>query len=101
MNQPVYTFAKWQVKKGRMAIVLDLLAEVASKSREEKGNLFYKIYQSNSDADTLILFEGYTDKSAVELHRASAYFQGLVVGQIIAELENREVILASEVIPVA
>lgn len=97
MNQlPVYTFAKWQVKAGQLDTVLSLLAEVAQKSIEEKGNLFYKVHQSNSDANTLILFEGYTDNAAAEEHRNSAYFQQVVIGQIIPNLENREVILASQ-----
>jgi (4S)-4-hydroxy-5-phosphonooxypentane-2,3-dione isomerase len=95
-QQPVYTFAKWQVKEGQLDIVLNLLAEVAKKSIEEEGNLFYKIHQSNSDANTLILFEGYADESAVEAHRNSAHFQDLVIGQIIPNLVNREVILASQ-----
>lgn len=95
-QQPVYVFAKWQAKEGQLTAVLDLLAEVAQKSTAEKGNLFYKIHQSNSDANTLILFEGYIDNDALELHRNSAHFQNLVIGQIVPKLENREVILASQ-----
>lgn len=95
-QKPVYTFAKWQVKDGQLGAVLNLLAEVTKKSIEEKGNLFYKIHQSNSDANTLILFEGYTNEFAVEEHRNSEYFQNIVIGQIIPILENREVILASQ-----
>jgi (4S)-4-hydroxy-5-phosphonooxypentane-2,3-dione isomerase len=95
-QKSVYTFAKWQVKEGKLEYVLQLLAEVAKQSTEEKGNLFYKVHQSNSDANTLILFEGYTDQSAVEEHRNSDYFQNLVIGNIIPNLENREVILASQ-----
>jgi autoinducer 2-degrading protein len=94
---PVYTFAKWQVKENQLETVLNLLAEVAKKSKEEEGNLFYKVHQSNSDANTLILFEGYKDQAAVEQHRNSSYFQQLVIGQIIPLLLNREVILASQV----
>lgn len=95
-QKPVYVFAKWQVKEGKLDLVLKLLAEVAQKSTEEKGNLFYKVHQSNSDNNTLILFEGYTNEAAVEEHRNSEYFQNLVVGNIIPVLENREVILASQ-----
>jgi (4S)-4-hydroxy-5-phosphonooxypentane-2,3-dione isomerase len=95
-QQPVYVFAKWQVKEGQLSAVLNLIAEVTKKSTEEKGNLFYKVHQSNSDANTLVLFEGYADQSAVDEHRNSAHFQNLVVGQIIPNLENREVILASQ-----
>lgn len=96
-QKPVYVFAKWQVKEGKIDLVLKLLEEVAKKSTEEKGNLFYKIHQSNSDANTLILFEGYTGEAAVDEHRNSAHFQNLVIGNIIPNLENREVVLASEV----
>lgn len=96
MNQPVYTFAKWQVRPGKLELVLSLLAQVGPQSREEKGNLFYKIHQSQSDPNTLILFEGYADQAAVEAHRSAAYFQDIVVGQIVPNLEAREVILASE-----
>lgn len=95
-QQPVYVFAKWQVKEGQLSAVLNLIAEVTKKSTEEKGNLFYKVHQSNSDANTLVLFEGYADQSAVDEHRNSAHFQNLVIGQIIPSLENREVILASQ-----
>ena len=95
-QKPVYVFAKWQVKEGKLDIVLKLMAEVAKKSTEEKGNLFYKIHQSNAEPNTLILFEGYTDESAVDEHRNSAHFQNLVIGNIIPNLENREVILASQ-----
>ncbi len=96
-QKPVYVFAKWLVKEGKIALVLNLLAEVAKKSTQEKGNLFYKIHQSNSEPNTLILFEGYTDEAAVDEHRNSAHFQNLVIGTIIPNLENREVILASQV----
>jgi (4S)-4-hydroxy-5-phosphonooxypentane-2,3-dione isomerase len=48
-------------------------------------------------ANTLILFEGYTDETAVDEHRNSSHFQNLVIGNIIPNLENREVILASQV----
>jgi quinol monooxygenase YgiN len=100
MNQPpIYVFAKWQVKEDQLATVLSLLTDVAEKSNEEKGNLFYKIHQSNSNPNTLILFESYTDDSALEQHRNSEHFQNIVIGQIVPRLENREVVLVSELVP--
>lgn len=93
----IYVFAKWQVKEGQLNAVLELLKEVAEKSREEKGNLFYDIHQSQQDANTLLLYEGYTSEVAVEEHRNSPYFQGVVVGQIVPLLENREVVVASKI----
>lgn len=92
---PVYIFAKWQVKEGQLDTVLTLLAEVARNSSKESGNLFYKVHQSNTDKNTLVLFEGYKDQAAVEEHRNATYFQQVVIGQIVPNLVNREVIPAS------
>ena len=97
-KKPVYTFAKWQVKEGQLDTVLSLLAEVAAKSTAEKGNLLYEIHQSNSDANTLILFEGYKDEFALAEHRNSEHFQTLVIEKIIPLLDAREVILATQLI---
>lgn len=97
-SQPIYTFAKWQVKEGQLDTVLRLLTDVTKQSRLEAGNLFYKVHQSNTDANTLILFEGYADDSAVATHRNSDHFQTIVMGQIIPLLTNREVVLATELV---
>lgn len=95
-NKSIHVFAKWQVKAGHLEPVLSLLKEVAQESREEEGNLFYTLHQSNSDVNTLILFEGYQDEAALAAHRNSEHFQTLVIGQIVPVLENREVVLATE-----
>lgn len=89
---PVYVFAKWQVKEGNLSTVLSYLKEAAQKSREEQGNLFYKLHQSASDANTLLLYEGYADEAAAEAHKNSDHFQEIVIKSIIPLLENREVI---------
>lgn len=97
-EQAIYVYAKWQVKEGKLDNVLQIMKEAAHKSSEEKGNLFYKIHQSKTDENTLILFEGYENESAVEIHRNSEHYQNLVVKQIIPLLENREVILMNQII---
>jgi len=94
----VYVCAKWQLKEGKLDEVLQILKEAAHKSAEEKGNLFYKIHQSKTDENTLILFEGYEDESAIEFHKNSEHYQNLVVKHIIPLLENREVVLMDQII---
>lgn len=94
-KKPVYTFAKWRVKEGQLVAVLDLLADLTAKSTAEEGNLLYQIHQSISDANTLILFEGYADESALAAHRNSEHFQTLVIGKIIPLLEDREIVVAT------
>lgn len=95
--QPIYVFAKWQVREGELTNVLSLLAEATQKSQAEPGNLFYKVHQSTTDAHTLVLFEGYADESAVNAHRNSAHFQSIVVGQIVPLLDNREVVVTTAI----
>ena len=89
----VYTFARWQVKQGNLATVLSLLKQVAQKSVNENGNLFYKAHQSISDPNTILLYEGYADEAATEVHRNSDHFQQIVVKSIIPLLESREVVI--------
>lgn len=95
-RKPVYTFAKWQVKEGRVTELLSLVPDLAAKSAAEEGNLLYEVYQSNSDPNTLILFEGYEDESALSSHRNSEHFQTLVVEKIVPLLEHREIVITTQ-----
>lgn len=96
-EQAIYVYAQWNVKEGKLDEVLQILAQAAKKSSEEKGNLFYKIHQSKSDQNTLILFEGYENETALEFHKNSEHYQNLVVKEIVPLLESREVILMDQV----
>jgi quinol monooxygenase YgiN len=94
-QNPVHVFATWKVTEGQVENVLNLLKTVHDESIKEKGNLFYTIHQSNSDLNTILLFEGYTSEAAVTQHRNSSCFQEIVLGQIVPLLENREIVLAT------
>ena len=95
-GKPVYTFAKWRVKDGELAAVLGQLAELKAKSTAEEGSLLYEVHQSNSDANTLILFEGYKDDSALTKHRQSEHYQTLVTRKIIPLLEDRDIVVTTQ-----
>jgi len=94
-QNPVHVFATWKVKEGQIENVLNLLKTVHDESVQEKGNLFYTIHQSNSDLNTILLFEGYTSEAAVTTHRNLSYFQEIVLGQIVPLLESRDIVLAT------
>lgn len=96
-QNPIHVFATWKVKEGQVENVLQLLKTVHDESIKEEGNLFYKIHQSTSDADTIILFEGYTNEAAIAEHRNSAHFQEFVLGKIVPLLDNREIVLATPI----
>jgi autoinducer 2-degrading protein len=93
----IHSFAKWQVKPAQLTEVIELLKKVVGESVKEEGNLFYQVNQSNTDPN-LIIYEGYKDEAALQKHRESPYFQNIVVGQIVPMLENREVILARQLL---
>lgn len=95
-TKPIYVFAKWQVKEGKLEAVLQLLEEVVVKSRQENGNLIYQVYQSSADAHTIMLYEAYKDEMALMDHRNSDHFQSVVITQIVPLLEQREVALTQE-----
>ncbi|MVM31156.1 antibiotic biosynthesis monooxygenase [Spirosoma sp. HMF4905] len=91
----INTIAEWRTKDGQLETVLKLLADVAEKSTEEEGNLFYTVYQSYAAPNTLFLVEGYKDETALDKHRDSAHFQGIVVEKIVPLLESRTVVRVS------
>jgi quinol monooxygenase YgiN len=71
--------------------------ELRAKSIQEKGNLFYQVHQDNSDPNTLILFEGYSDDAALTLHRNAGYYIQAVAEGIRPLLADREVIVTRPV----
>lgn len=82
---------KWKIKESETADILNLLPELAAKTRNEKGNISYHIYQSADNANELFLHERYADADALEIHKNSEHYQQIVLGQIIPNLEIREV----------
>lgn len=96
-QKPIHVFATWKVKTGQLENVLNILKTVHNESIKESGNLFYNVHQSTTDANTILLFEGYISEDALAEHRESSYFQDLVLGQIVPLLESREIVLASPI----
>lgn len=81
---------KWRIKENETPGILNLLAELVEKTRNEPGNIFYHIYQSVENSNELILHERYVDGDAVELHKSSDHYQQIVFQNIIPHLEIRE-----------
>lgn len=97
-QKPITVFAKWQVKAEHLDTVLNLFTELVNKTRQEEGNMLYTVHQSNSEPATFMLYEIYKDEAAVAAHRASDHFKAIAIEQIIPVLENREVILATQIL---
>ena len=87
---------KWKIKETETSRILKLLPELAEKTKNEIGNIFYAIYQSENDPNEFILHERYTDERAAETHRNSEHYQKIVAREIIPNLEAREVMLVKK-----
>jgi quinol monooxygenase YgiN len=94
-TSPVYVFARWKVKEGKMQELLQLLTSLRTQTRAEKGNLFYTVCQDNTDADTLLLSEGYRSAAAQQAHVNSDHYKKLATGGIVPLLNEREVFLTT------
>ncbi|RYD80397.1 MAG: antibiotic biosynthesis monooxygenase [Sphingobacteriales bacterium] len=96
-QKPIHVFATWKVKQGNIETVLEILKTVSAESIKEEGNLFYKIHRSNTDENTIVLFEGYANEAALEKHRNAAHFKNLVLAKIAPLLETRDVVLTTPI----
>jgi quinol monooxygenase YgiN len=94
--KPIYVFVKWRVKNGQFENVLKLLNKVATKSTMEEGNLLFKASRCNQDHNTIIVFEAYRDAESQNKHQSTDHFRKLVVGQILPLLDEREVIMTTQ-----
>jgi len=82
---------KWKLKEPEALRILKMLPELVEKSKSEKGNISYTIYQSEHDPNELIIHEHYIDAAAAESHKQSEHYQRIVVNEIIAHLAVRDV----------
>ena len=82
---------KWTIKKPETIRILKMLPELVEKSRSEKGNLTFSIYQSETNPGELFLHEEYADAAALDSHKQSDHYQQIVANGIIPHLDKREV----------
>ena len=88
---PITVVARWQANAGAVDSVLALVAELRPPTLAEPGCLGYDVFRSTDQPGELLLVERYRDQAAIEAHRASAHYQGVVVQRILPLLSNRRV----------
>ncbi|MET0241851.1 MAG: putative quinol monooxygenase [Flavitalea sp.] len=88
---------KWKIRESETAAVLQLLPGLVEATRNEKGNLFYHIFQSETLPNELILHEAYESEEAMALHRATSHYQDIVATRIVPVLEERAIHLVNQI----
>ncbi|MFS0911199.1 putative quinol monooxygenase [Microbacterium sp. 179-I 3D2 NHS] len=91
MTDPLLVIARYVARAGEADTVRALLAELATASRSEEGNVSYEATQDVLAPERFVIVEVYVDDDAFAAHRASEHFQRLGFGEIIPRLESRVV----------
>ncbi len=68
-----------------------ILRELTRLTRQEPGCVTYVPHHVESEPDTIVLYEQYVDKAAVEHHRASPHFATFAIGGLYQKMLQRSV----------
>lgn len=67
----------------------EILRQLASASRQEPGCVYYIPHRVEGNADTVLIYEQYTDAAAEAAHRQSAHFKQYAVGGLYQKMLER------------
>ncbi|MFD9425000.1 MULTISPECIES: putative quinol monooxygenase [unclassified Streptomyces] len=84
--------ARYRTRSGEENTVLTLLDSMAAASREEPGNLGYRVHQGIEDPRAIVLYEEYATEADFTAHCATPHFREIVLGRVLPLLESRDVL---------
>ncbi|MFF9567255.1 putative quinol monooxygenase [Streptomyces sp. NPDC014685] len=84
--------ARYRTKEGEENTVLPLLDAMAAASRQEPGNLAYRVHQGTEDPQAVVLYEEYASEADFTAHCATEHFREIVLGRVVPLLESRDVL---------
>lgn len=84
--------ARYRTLPGREDAVLFVLDQVAAASRQEPGCLGYRVHQGTEDPRAVVLYEEYATEADFTAHCATPHFRQLVLGEVVPQLESRDVV---------
>ncbi len=73
------------------AEITEFLRQLGEESRKEPGCLTYIPHWSEAASDTVLIYEQYRDRAALEAHRSSPHFQKYAVGGLYQRMKERSV----------
>ena len=73
------------------AEITEVLRQLGEESREEPGCLTYIPHWSEAASDTVLIYEQYRNRAALEAHRSSPHFQKYAVGGLYQRMKERSV----------
>ncbi|MDF3293231.1 putative quinol monooxygenase [Streptomyces silvisoli] len=83
--------ATWKAKPGQADHIRAILETVTPLNRTEEKMISFDAFVSETDPDTFVLVEKYTDATGYDDHKATEAFRRYVVGEAIPSLAERSV----------
>ncbi|WUH92790.1 antibiotic biosynthesis monooxygenase [Streptomyces sp. NBC_00433] len=69
--------------------VLAFYPRLAEASRQEPGNVSFRVYRQLDDERAVVVMERYTSRAAFGEHQRTAHFEEILLGQIAPRLSDR------------
>ena len=69
--------------------VSDLLRALAEESRREPGCVVYAPHRIEGEPDTVLIYEQYADRAALDAHRASSHYRRYAIQGLYQLLRER------------
>jgi quinol monooxygenase YgiN len=69
--------------------VTELLRSLAQESRQEPGCVVYVPHRIEGEPDTVLIYEQYADRAALDAHRASAHYRRYAIQGLYQLLRER------------
>ncbi len=71
--------------------IAETLRALTEASRKESGCISYIPLTLEDDADSVLIFEQYTNQAALDAHRESDHFQRYAIGGLYQKMRERNV----------
>ena len=81
---------RMKAQEGNEERAVQVMAELATASREEPGCEAYVPCRETEDRGSFAIFERYRDQAAFEEHGQTEHFQRLAAGELFGLMESRE-----------
>ena len=78
MQEQIFMCARFQAKKDTLLELHVRLLDMVAKTRQEAGNLFYKLHVDINDPTIFYFFEGWVNQAALDSHNATSYVQEII-----------------------
>jgi quinol monooxygenase YgiN len=71
--------------------IAEILCQLTPASRQEPGCINYIPHFVEGDACTVLIYEQYVDKAALDFHRATPHFHQYAIGGLYQKMRERHV----------